>query len=55
VTVHDHSPQAPRMRTPGLHDGTGGFGRPMVNRLVRTTAVIRQAAGGRTVSAVLAR
>jgi len=55
VTVHDHSPQAPRMRTPDLNDGTGGFGWPMVNRLARTTAVTRQADGGKTVSALLAR
>jgi anti-sigma regulatory factor (Ser/Thr protein kinase) len=55
VTVHDHSPQAPRMRTPDLNDGTGGFGWPMVNRLAHTTAVTRQAAGGKTVSATLAR
>ncbi|MEV0905515.1 ATP-binding protein [Streptomyces hokutonensis] len=55
VTVHDHSPQAPRMRTPDLNDGTGGFGWPMVNRLARTTAVTRQAAGGKTVSTILAR
>ena len=55
VAVHDHSPQAPRMRTPDLNDGTGGFGWPMVNRLARTTAVTRQADGGKTVSALLAR
>jgi anti-sigma regulatory factor (Ser/Thr protein kinase) len=55
VTVHDHSPQAPRMRTPDLNDGTEGFGWPIVNRLARTTAVTRQAPGGKTVSAVLAR
>jgi anti-sigma regulatory factor (Ser/Thr protein kinase) len=55
VAVHDHSPQAPRMRTPDLNGGTGGFGWPMVNRLARATAVTRQAAGGKTVSALLAR
>ncbi|MBK3576694.1 ATP-binding protein [Streptomyces sp. MBT65] len=55
VAVHDHSPQAPRMRTPDLNDGTGGFGRPMVNRLAHTTTVTRQAAGGKTVRASLAR
>jgi anti-sigma regulatory factor (Ser/Thr protein kinase) len=55
VTVHDHSPQTPRMRTPDLNDGTGGFGWPMVNRLAQATAVTREAAGGKTVSALLAR
>jgi anti-sigma regulatory factor (Ser/Thr protein kinase) len=55
VTVHDHSPQSPRMRTPDLNDGTGGFGWPMVNRLAHTTSVTRRATGGKTVSALLAR
>ncbi|MER5312264.1 ATP-binding protein [Streptomyces sp. NPDC002773] len=55
VAVHDPSPQAPRMRTPDLNGGTGGFGWPMVNRLARTTAVTRQTTGGKTVSALLAR
>lgn len=26
VAVHDRSPQVPRMRTPDLNGGTGGFG-----------------------------
>ncbi|WP_392871739.1 ATP-binding protein [Streptomyces sp. LN499] len=55
VAVHDRSPQVPRMRTPDLNGGTGGFGWPMVNRLARNTAVTRQAAGGKTVGALLAR
>ncbi|MEU9191503.1 ATP-binding protein, partial [Streptomyces sp. NPDC048484] len=55
VAVHDRSPQAPRMRTPDLNGGTGGFGWPMVNRLARATAVTRRTAGGKTVSALLAR
>ncbi len=54
VAVRDRSSQTPRMRTPDLNDGTGGFGWPMVNRLARATAVNRQA-GGKTVSAFLAR
>ncbi|WP_407563893.1 ATP-binding protein [Streptomyces sp. 184] len=54
VAVHDDSPQPPRMRTPDLNDGTGGFGWPMVNRLARTTAVHHRA-GGKTVSALLDR
>ncbi|UUU37707.1 ATP-binding protein [Streptomyces sp. NBC_00162] len=55
VAVHDPSPQVPRMRTPDLNGGTGGFGWPMVNRLAHATAVTRQATGGKTVSALLAR
>ncbi|UXX94621.1 ATP-binding protein [Streptomyces sp. AD2-2] len=55
VTVHDDSPKVPRMRTPDLNGGTGGFGWPMVNRLAHTTSVTRRATGGKTVSALLAR
>ncbi|MFD0140880.1 ATP-binding protein [Streptomyces sp. NPDC127129] len=55
VAVHDRSPQAPRMRTPDLNGGTGGFGWPMVNRLAHTTSVTRRPSGGKTVSAILAR
>ncbi|WP_328679823.1 ATP-binding protein [Streptomyces sp. NBC_00343] len=55
VAVRDRSSRTPRMRTPDLNGGTGGFGWPMVNRLARTTAVTRQAAGGKTVSALVAR
>lgn len=55
VAVHDPNPQVPRMRTPDLNGGTGGFGWPMGNRLARATAVTRQAAGGKTVSALLPR
>ncbi|MFI6002248.1 ATP-binding protein [Streptomyces sp. NPDC051366] len=54
VAVHDPSPHAPRMCTPDMDGGTGGFGWPMVNRLARATAVTRRASGGRTVSALLA-
>jgi len=54
VAVHDPSPQAPRMRTPDLNGGTGGFGWPMVNRLAHATAVNCQA-DGKTVRALLAR
>lgn len=43
------------MRTPDLNGGSGGFGWPMVNRLARATAVTRQEAGGKTVSALLPR
>ncbi|MGW4233594.1 ATP-binding protein [Streptomyces sp. NPDC004980] len=55
VAVHDSSPQVPRMRTPDLNDGTGGFGWPMVNRLALTTAVTHRPAGGKTVCALLNR
>ncbi|MEU9107200.1 ATP-binding protein [Streptomyces xanthophaeus] len=55
VAVRDPSPQVPRMRTPDLNGGTGGFGWPMVNRLAHATAVTRQTTGGKTVSALLAR
>ncbi|WP_030993442.1 ATP-binding protein [Streptomyces sp. NRRL S-1813] len=55
VAVDDPSPQAPRMRTPDLNGGTGGFGWAMVNRLARATAVTRRPSGGKTVSALLAR
>ncbi|MEU2826730.1 ATP-binding protein [Streptomyces bacillaris] len=55
VAVRDPSPQAPRMRTPDLNGGTGGFGWPMVNRLARATNVTRHRAGGKTVSALLPR
>ncbi|AKL64247.1 MULTISPECIES: ATP-binding protein [Streptomyces] len=55
VAVHDPSPQPPRMRTPDLIEGTGGFGWPMVNSLARTTAVTPGPYGGKTVSALLSR
>ncbi|MFF3277426.1 ATP-binding protein [Streptomyces chrestomyceticus] len=55
VAVHDLSPQAPRMRTPDLNGGTGGFGWPLVTRLARTTAVTPGPSGGKTVSALLTR
>ncbi|PBC95055.1 hypothetical protein BX281_2988 [Streptomyces sp. Ag82_O1-15] len=43
------------MRTPDLNGGTGGFGWPMVNHPAHATAVTRQAASGKTVSALLHR
>ncbi|MFE4912215.1 ATP-binding protein [Streptomyces sp. NPDC056652] len=55
VSVHDASLRVPRMRTPDLNDGTGGFGWPMVNRLARTTAVTPGPSAGKTVSALLPR
>ncbi|MET9668068.1 ATP-binding protein [Streptomyces sp. NPDC006475] len=55
VAVDDPSPQAPRMRTPDLNGGTGGFGWAMVNHLALATAVTRRPSGGKTVSVLLAR
>jgi anti-sigma regulatory factor (Ser/Thr protein kinase) len=55
VAVRDRSPHAPRMRTPDLDVGTGGFGWPLANRLATATAVTRRATGGETVSALLPR
>ena len=55
VAVHDRSSRTPRMRTPDLNGGTGGFGWPMVNRLAQATTVTSHAAGGKTVSALVAR
>ncbi|WP_328310664.1 ATP-binding protein [Streptomyces sp. NBC_00442] len=55
VAVHDRSTRAPLMRRPDLHDGTGGFGWPMVNRLAHATYVTHSSAGGKTVSAFLPR
>ncbi|MFD3546813.1 ATP-binding protein [Streptomyces sp. NPDC058655] len=55
VAVHDSSPRTPRMRTPDLNGGTGGFGWPMVNRLSHTTTVTPHPAGGKTVTALLTR
>ncbi|WP_323178774.1 MULTISPECIES: hypothetical protein [unclassified Streptomyces] len=42
------------MRIPALNS-TGGFGRPMVNRLADTTAVTRHPLGSKTVSALMPR
>ncbi|MFE3253547.1 ATP-binding protein [Streptomyces sp. NPDC059209] len=55
VAVHDRNPRPPRMRTPDLNGGTGGFGWPMVNRLAHATAVTHRPGVGKTVSALLPR
>ncbi|MFD9523328.1 ATP-binding protein [Streptomyces sp. NPDC059979] len=55
VAVDDLSPHPPRMRTPDLDGGTGGFGWHMVNDLARATLVTPRPEGGKTVSALLAR
>ncbi|MFF5638764.1 ATP-binding protein [Streptomyces sp. NPDC012825] len=53
VAVHDSSPHVPRVRTPDLNGGAGGFGWPMITRLSTSTAVTRRADGGKTVTALL--
>ncbi|MEU4263133.1 ATP-binding protein [Streptomyces argenteolus] len=55
VAVHDRSAQAPRMRTPDLNGGTGGFGWPMVNHLAHATSVTHHATGGKAVRALFLR
>ncbi|MFJ9376146.1 ATP-binding protein [Streptomyces sp. NPDC101455] len=50
LTVHANSPQLPHMPTPDPNGGTGGFGRPMVNRLASTNAVTRRACGSEALS-----
>ncbi|WP_299529933.1 ATP-binding protein [uncultured Streptomyces sp.] len=55
VAVHDLSSAMPRMRTPDLNGGAGGFGWPMVHQLARTTSVTPRPGHGKTVRAVLDR
>ncbi|MER6317035.1 ATP-binding protein [Streptomyces sp. NPDC001581] len=55
VAVEDPSPRMPRMRTPDLVDGTGGFGWHMVNDLSLATVVTPGPEGGKTVRALLPR
>ncbi|MFD9415180.1 ATP-binding protein [Streptomyces goshikiensis] len=55
VAVGDPSPRLPRMRTPDLVDGTGGFGWHMVNDLAHHVAVTPGPEGGKTVRALLPR
>ncbi|OKK21965.1 ATP-binding protein [Streptomyces sp. CB00455] len=55
VAVEDPSPDAPRLRTPDLTGGTGGFGWQMVNDLARATIVTPGLGGGKTVRALLPR
>ncbi|MFJ7270429.1 ATP-binding protein [Streptomyces sp. NPDC099050] len=55
VAVEDSSPHPPRMRTPDLDDGSGGFGWQMVNNLARATVVTPGPEGGKTVRALLPR
>ncbi|MFD6891115.1 ATP-binding protein [Streptomyces sp. NPDC059957] len=55
VAVEDSDPRPPRMRTPDLVDGTGGFGWHMVNDLALATVVTPTPEGGKTVRALLPR
>ncbi|MDX3540805.1 ATP-binding protein [Streptomyces sp. MB09-01] len=55
VAVEDPDPRMPRMRTPDLVDGTGGFGWHMVNDLSLATVVTPRPEGGKTVRALLPR
>ncbi|MFG2415590.1 ATP-binding protein [Streptomyces goshikiensis] len=55
VAVGDPSPRLPRMRTPDLVDGTGGFGWHMVNDLAHHVVVTPGPEGGKTVRALLPR
>ncbi|WP_329448325.1 ATP-binding protein (plasmid) [Streptomyces sp. NBC_01426] len=55
VAVDDSSPRMPRMRTPDLVHGTGGFGWHMVNDLAHATVVTPRPESGKTVRALLPR
>ncbi|MFD5891589.1 ATP-binding protein [Streptomyces sp. NPDC060334] len=55
VAVGDPSPRVPRVRTPDLTDGTGGFGWHMINDLAHHVAVKPGPKGGKTVRAFLPR
>ncbi|MFD7095808.1 ATP-binding protein [Streptomyces xanthophaeus] len=49
VAVGDPSPRMPRMRTPDLVEGTGGFGWHMVNDLAHRVVITPGLDGGKTV------
>ncbi|MFE2554082.1 ATP-binding protein [Streptomyces sp. NPDC059355] len=55
VAVEDPSPRMPRLRTPDLVEGTGGFGWHMVNGLAHHVVVMPGPEGGKTVRALLPR
>lgn len=44
AAVHDSGPRLPRIRTPDLYGGTGGFGWPTVSRRLAPEAMWRQKA-----------
>ncbi|MFI6150530.1 ATP-binding protein [Streptomyces sp. NPDC051109] len=53
VAVQDTSPELPRMRTPDLDDGTGGFGWHMINDVSLASDVRPGPEGGKTVRVLL--
>ncbi|MGW6862117.1 hypothetical protein [Streptomyces xanthophaeus] len=53
--MRDPSPGLPRARTPGLVDGTGGFGWHMVNDLALATVVTSGPGGSKTIRPLLPR
>ncbi|MFF4427163.1 ATP-binding protein [Streptomyces sp. NPDC001549] len=55
VAVEDPSPRMPRMRTPDLVDGAGGFGWHMVNDLSLAAVLMPGPEGGKTIRALLPR
>ncbi|MFJ6797188.1 ATP-binding protein [Streptomyces sp. NPDC091268] len=55
VFVHDACSRPPRMRTPDLNGGAGGFGWPMVHRLSTEVTVTPEHRGGKTIRARLPR
>ncbi|MFD5937307.1 hypothetical protein [Streptomyces sp. NPDC060333] len=55
VVVGEPSPRMPRMRTPNLVEGTGGFGWHMANELAHHIVVTPGPEGGETVRVFLPR
>ncbi|WP_392895583.1 ATP-binding protein [Streptomyces sp. LN699] len=55
VAVDDSSPRVPRLRTPDLVHGTGGFDWHMINDLAHATVVTPRPEGGKTLRAPLPR
>ncbi|MFF1556172.1 ATP-binding protein [Streptomyces sp. NPDC058279] len=55
VFVHDSSSRPPRLRTPDLNGGAGGFGWPMIHRLATEVEITYDHGGGKTVCARLSR
>ncbi|MFI9064276.1 ATP-binding protein [Streptomyces sp. NPDC053429] len=55
VFVYDASSRPPRMRTPDLNGGAGGFGWPMVHRLSTEVTVTHEHRGGKTIQARMPR
>ncbi|WP_030194696.1 ATP-binding protein [Streptomyces sp. NRRL S-87] len=49
IAVTDPSPDAPRLRPPGLMDGTGGYGWPLIHRLASEVDIDSTPPGGKTI------